>query len=477
MDTRWMRIGCAAVAGLLFNLAFRLTPVWWAAWLAPIPILLAAFGASAREARWLTWSAAAIGASSNATYYLTTTGPIATVVILTLQVLAWGFFVLRTRAVVRTSRHWTVSLLFPVLLAGVDTLVSFFSPHGTWGSYAYSQMDALWVVQIASVAGTAGVAFTVGLFASTIAIALHRGRRVERPLLAYGLPVVLLLGSVGFGAVRLIQAGPTPAVRVGIASIDDFIAEGATTGRADAIWRRYEDTAANLAHRGARIVVLPEKIEALTPADAATRKQALAGLAQTTGTYLVVGVQINETDRKENVSWLMSPRGELLAQYRKQHMVPYLENDLTPGHEYIARTLVDSSYGLAICKDMTFADFGRAYGNMGVAAMLVPGWDFFYRDAWMASEIAAMRGVENGYSVVRAGRESYLQASDRYGRVVARRPSAAWPGSSLVADVPLGPASPTLYSRIGDAFGWICVAIAVFTLWSSSSSRRRASLP
>ncbi len=104
--------------------------------------------------------------------------------------------------------------------------------------------------------------------------------------------------------------------------------------------------------------------------------------------------------------------------------------------------------------------------------MLVPAWDFFYRDAWMASEIAAMRGVENGYSVVRAGRESYLQASDRYGRVVARRQSAYLPGNSLVVDVPLGPASPTIYSRTGDLFGWTCVAMAVFTgLWPKRRRR------
>jgi apolipoprotein N-acyltransferase len=261
----------------------------------------------------------------------------------------------------------------------------------------------------------------------------------------------------------LTEATPAPTVRIGIESIDDFIGTKATAPNREAIWRGYEDAASNLARQGARIVVLPEKIESLTPNEAADRKQTLARLARKTGTYLVVGVQLNYNDRRENVSWLVSPQGELATEYHKQHMVPYLEHDLTPGTQYVVRTLEGSSYGLAICKDLTFADFGRAYGKMGVAAMLVPAWDFSYRDAWMASEIAAMRGVENGYSVVRAGRESYLQASDRYGRVVARERSAYWPGSGVVADVPLGPATPTVYSRTGDAFGWTCVVAAVFS--------------
>jgi apolipoprotein N-acyltransferase len=85
-----------------------------------------------------------------------------------------------------------------------------------------------------------------------------------------------------------------------------------------------------------------------------------------------------------------------------------------------------------------------------------------------------MRGVENGYSVVRAGRESYLQAADSYGRVVARQRSAYFPGSRVVADVPLGPATPTLYSRAGNAFGWLCVVLTVVTY--AVFNRRRSAI-
>jgi hypothetical protein len=42
----------------------------------------------------------------------------------------------------------------------------------------------------------------------------------------------------------------------------------------------------------------------------------------------VAGVQLNRARGKDNASWLFGPAGELLAEYRKQHMVPYLESDL-----------------------------------------------------------------------------------------------------------------------------------------------------
>jgi apolipoprotein N-acyltransferase len=153
------------------------------------------------------------------------------------------------------------------------------------------------------------------------------------------------------------------------------------------------------------------------------------------------------------------------------HMVPYLEGDLAPGHEFMARQLEDRPFGLAICRDLLFASFGREYSRLGVVALLVPAWDF-YRDAWMASSAAELRGVEGGFAVVRAGRESYLNITDSCGRVVARMRSDFLPGKTLLADLPLYPAEPTLYARTGDVFGWLCVGASVLSFVLVPRARR-----
>ena len=74
-----------------------------------------------------------------------------------ITLLVWGFFVQRMRTIIRNSRSFAIVFAFPMLLAGVGTLVAVFSPHGTFGSYAYTQMDALPVIQVASLAGTAEI--------------------------------------------------------------------------------------------------------------------------------------------------------------------------------------------------------------------------------------------------------------------------------------------------------------------------------
>jgi hypothetical protein len=45
-ETRWARFGAALGSGALLFFALGLRPVWWIAWIAPIPLLLAALHGS-----------------------------------------------------------------------------------------------------------------------------------------------------------------------------------------------------------------------------------------------------------------------------------------------------------------------------------------------------------------------------------------------------------------------------------------------
>ena len=224
MELRWVRVAAALLSGLLLYFSLGQNPFWLAAWIAPVPMLLAAFYCDDwREAVLLSYLAVAIGVSSNISYYVKTTGPVATPILLLLIVALWGLFVVRTRAFIRRSASWATVFVFPILLCAATTLVSEFSPHGTAASYAYTQMSALPVIQIASIAGTPGVVFWAALLASTLAVGLYRGAHFDRPWLAYGLAGGILAGVFLFGAIRLATAPAEPTMRIGLASVDDFI--------------------------------------------------------------------------------------------------------------------------------------------------------------------------------------------------------------------------------------------------------------
>jgi apolipoprotein N-acyltransferase len=214
--------------------------------------------------------------------------------------------------------------------------------------------------------------------------------------------------------------------------------------------------------------VLPEKVAVLTSPKALQWQQHFGSLALQNHIWLEIGVGIYDGKDLANWAWLFAPDGALASSYQKHHMAPPERRaQYSSGTEYSVNAIDGYTYGLAICKDMYFAALGRAYGQRHVAVMLVPAWDFNYVDAWMEARTTVVRGIENGYAVIRSSRESLLTVSDAYGRILAERPSSAMAGSSLLVKVVVANPLPTLYTRIGNFFGWLCVvATSVLLLLS-----------
>ena len=74
------------------------------------------------------------------------------------------------------------------------------------------------------------------------------------------------------------------------------------------------------------------------------------------------------------------------------------------------------------------------------------------------------RGVEDGFSLVRAAKNGYLTVSDDRGRVVAEMRSNAAPFATLLATVP-AVHSVTLYQLLGDWFAWLACALVAFAIF------------
>ena len=98
--------------------------------------------------------------------------------------------------------------------------------------------------------------------------------------------------------------------------------------------------------------------------------------------------------------------------------------------------------------------------------LAVPAWDFG-ADGWFHARDAVLRSVENGVPMARSARDGLLTLNDRFGRVVAEAPTVAG-FTTLVGELPLGGrGGATLYDRIGDLFGWLCLALGVALVGAS----------
>jgi apolipoprotein N-acyltransferase len=459
----WQRLVLVIVIGIGLRSVLGLEPVWWLAWIAPAPLLALAYRSSAGSARWSVGLAALIGTTANWHFFSVLMPMPLAAVILIGQALIWLLIVMLARRVVLRFGAWWTVFAYPVLWAACDTLMSHLLADGNWGSLGYTQANFLPALQLTSLLGVSALLFLLSLVASALAMPLAFGRTLTGAWRAYGITTVLVGATLVFGALRL-QTPPAagqPTV-FGLAAIDDWMGPNTPAAQADAIWRQYEAHIASLASRGAQVIVLPEKVAIITQAQAAQLQSRFVQLAAQYHVWIELGVGLIDGDKHTNLAWMFSPQGVLTQNYQKHHMAPP-EREYLPGTDYNLFDAGGVRYGLAICKDMHFASFGLEQGARGADVLLVPAWDF-HSDRFVASAITLTRGVENGYAIVRASRDGLLTVTDAHGRIVAQAESAPMPGSAMLTTINVQRQRATLYQRIGDAFGWLCVMLVAAAL-------------
>lgn len=454
---RWFTWVAATALSLLgWWFATGLHPLWWAAWLAPIPVLWLATHVSARRAAVAAFLASALASLSLWHYAHDLVGvPVAVITfIMVIPGVVFMLAVLLYRRLSLRGRPLMAMLAVPVLWTAVGFANAQLSPNSTWGDLGYSQMGAPLVIQVAALTGIWGIGFLVLLVAAGIAGAVNRKTPRSPRLRATGLILAVLVLVLGYGGWRLHSPnlGPRHSVRIGLAAMD---ATGISSGQS---MQRYVAAVNELAGDGAQIVVLPEKLWSVTK----PLIPALAKLAQRHNLTIVAGVAMQRDGHDYNMALAFDGRGDAPAEYTKHHLIPGLERAFTPGTGYTTLPW-NRQVGLAICKDLDFPAMGRAYAKRDVRLLLVPAWDFNI-DGWLHSRMAILRGVESGFAIARAARDGTLTLSDDRGRVLAETHSNLDADAVLVGTLPRRN-DHTLYARWGNWFAWLDVAGLIVLLW------------
>jgi apolipoprotein N-acyltransferase len=124
---------------------------------------------------------------------------------------------------------------------------------------------------------------------------------------------------------------------------------------------------------------------------------------------------------------------------------------------------------------MDYVDPADGYARAKVGLVLAPAWDQGI-DRWWHGHMALMRGIENGFSIVRNAKRGFLTVSDDRGRVLAEATSSPdRPFTTLLANVPVHH-DTTLYSIWGDWFAWLTLACAGGLLFQLTDRARQSPL-
>src|SRR5437868_6072281 len=182
-----LALAAGALSAALFYFGTGLHPIWWVVWFAPVPILAVAPRLSRRAAFLIAVVALLVGEMNQWNYFTHGIGlPLLLILILLLvPAIVFGLGILFARSFLRRDLVLLGSLALPVYWVSYEYLTESGSPHSTFGNLAYTQMDCLPIIQIASITGIWGISFIVFLFAGTIAALLSgAGTRRQRSWLA-----------------------------------------------------------------------------------------------------------------------------------------------------------------------------------------------------------------------------------------------------------------------------------------------------
>jgi apolipoprotein N-acyltransferase len=346
-------------------------------------------------------------------------------------------------------------------------------------------------VQVASLGGVYAISFVLACTNAAIAegiAAWWRDRTLAAPTRGgVAIALVVLVAALGFGSIALRGAEgegergvstPIALVQGNLPAASRWEAGGAA--RTLETYTRLTQQAFETARP--RTVFWPEAALTFFLEREPLYQRALGRLLAHFDVELVVGAPRAEGADAgppyRNSVYLLEPGGTLRARYDKQRLLPFMEyfpvgvdllrrrfgriRDFDPGGA--PATLLPTRAGAAgvlVCNEALLPHLAGTRMAEGAAYLVNPSNDSWVSDAGFAEhqfQLAALRAVEQRTFLVRISDSGPSALVDPYGRVVARSRSGA---REVVLASLGGSGERSLYGRVGDAFGVVCLAVAI----------------
>lgn len=425
----------------------------------------------------------------------------------------------------RRINGWTSTLVFPSALTTFE-YISSFGGSGTWGSIAYTQSANLYLLQATSLVGIWGITFLIGWFASIAVWVFDQGWNwaiVKRPVYAF---CFLFFGLLLFGMTKVngyFSKGSETVRVAGITGSNLSLLQGMYE---DAYGKRFQVDEENISQTSTELAELQKGMVAFLENATDdrfndTRRQLIAhqdSLFALSSREAVAGAKIiawsealaivlkQDEDAliakgrtfaaKRNVYFLMTvasmhpgkiefgkkfvenktiffgPDGKILNIFFKNKPVPMVEPSVAGDGNVPVVPTPYGNVGISICYDADFPALMQQLSEKNADILLLPSGDWKEVSPYHA-QMAAVRGMENGVSLLRPVSFAQSIATDGDGRIIGLRNYYDQGEKVLVAYLPVN-RTRTLYSMIGDSFAWLNLGgLFVFVIVAITSTMKR----
>ena len=364
--------------------------------------------------------------------------------------------------------------LFPVVAVITEWLQYTFTPFASWGVAAYTQSHSLTILQSLSLFGMAGLSFLIyWINISIVEIIRTKKLRIYNSYL----PVGLLIAFLIYGSLKIDFVKSNSSEMIIVAAIGTDSEVSGLPLPDETTNNRYKNKLLErtiiAAEKGAKIVVWNEASVVILKENENSWIDTIKMLAKNNEISLISSYIIPiSTDplKYENKLLSLNSKGEVVYQYLKHQPVP--GEPSTKGKEPF-KIMTDNglNIGAAICYDFDYPYIAKAYGKLNVNIVAVPSSDWRGIDP-LHTKMAALRAIEQGYSVLRSTRFGLSAVINPLGEMTAQQSSFDDNSKIMIGEAPIHRIT-TLYSIIGDAFVFVCMGfLAVFFVMFYVNNKR-----
>lgn len=340
---------------------------------------------------------------------------------------------------------------------GIEYIRTFIPAFGTWAFLSYAFYNQPWFIQPVKIFSIFGLSLLIMLVNYSIGYLVISRSKKAKKVFILALLVLVLWTSL---SVSLYKNANSKTVKVGViqANPAQFGSIGSSSFR-NTLTAHLITLSKEAAQKGAQIILWPEG--ALNYDPKVENSALFKDFTKETNTYLIIPYIVFGDKGNRNEATILSPEGEFLGVYGKDHPVVFAgETSITRGTYPVFKTGL-GAFGIVICYDLDFTDTARKIANSGAQIIFAPSGDW-PQIAKKHYTHSIFRAVENGVSVVKAEWAYDSVIIDPFGRIIEKSISTTPIEAVLVAAVPLD-GSKTLYSNIGDILGIISL-IGMFVI-------------
>ena len=511
-------VSLVASSALLAILSFPNFDLWFLAWIALVPLLVATVqtrnGLRAFLLGWLWGLIFFYGSCWWLTYPIIHYGHISAWFAYPLLLLPVGlvaiFPALFCLLLARLTEHFgSAAMLIAPLVWGSLEWSRYIITGQVWNALGYSQAFHPWLIQSARWGGVYAISFLLILSNSAIVLLLMRSRKLALALIV-AIAVVFLAASYGSHQFPPIKGGASNSSILTIAIQPNVPMEFSDEAKemkalldrhlslSSAALRDLDD---DVAFKGSatavpRLVIWPESPMNFSYSRDSQLRDVVANLARTNHTSVLLNsLEPAPHDGSHNSAVLVNQEGRIVAQYDKIRLMPFGEyvplprwlpgassvrgivGDFTPGSLYTLMPLGDLRAGVFICIEAAHPSIARRFTKDGADVLINISNDGYLGPTPVMRQHlsnAVFRAVENDRPLIRVTNSGITAYIDANGSVWDATPG--FTQALRTWTVAKGNAETTFYTRHGDVLVYACALISLGFISATFLSRRRRAL-